>query len=102
MKANNQHLDGLVESLMTVQREAFAYMHVVGDNVPQQIQMLASLTAFVTKGTENMKSLEHEYRNLLTALEALVAGHLSLYLFPVSLLTHIIYEFRSPYQTTSV
>ena len=46
--------------------------------------MLASLTAFITKGTENMKYLEHEFRNLLTALEALMAGHLSSYLFPVS------------------
>ena len=54
--------------------------------------MLASLTRFITKGTENMKSLEQEFRNLLTALEAVVAGHLSPYLFPVSMLTKIMDE----------
>ena len=89
MKANNQRHDGLVESFKAVPKEGFEYVHAIGDSVTQQIQMLAYLTAFITKGTENKKSLEHEYWNLLTGLEALVAGHLSPYLFPVSMLTKI-------------
>ena len=52
LKANNQRLDGLVESLKTVQKDAFSYAHAVGDNVSQQVQMLASLTAFITKGSQ--------------------------------------------------
>ena len=78
-----------MESFKAVQKDAFEYAHSIGDSVIQQIQMLASLTGFITKGMENMKSLELEFRNLLTALEALVAGHLSPYLFPVSMLTKI-------------
>ena len=61
----------------------------MGDNVSQQVQMLASLTAFITKGSQTMISLEHEYRGILSALETLVAGHISPYLFPVSLLQRI-------------
>ena len=89
MKASNLRLDGLVESLKSVQKDSFEYEHSIGDSLTQQIQMLAPLTGFITKGTDNMKSLEYEFRNLLTALEALVAGHLSPYLFPVSMLTKI-------------
>ena len=57
---NNQRLDGIVESLKTAQKVAFTYVHAVGDNVSQQVQMLASLTAFITKDTQTMKSLEQE------------------------------------------
>ena len=57
MKANNLRLDGLVESLKAVQKDAFDYAHSIGDSVTHQIQMLASLTGFITKDTENMKSL---------------------------------------------
>ena len=89
LKANNQRLDGLVETLKTVQKDAFTYAHAVGDNVSKQVQMIASLTAFITKGTQTMKSLEQEYRGHLSAMETLVAGHISPYLFPVSLLHRI-------------
>ena len=65
LKANNQRLDGLVESWKTVQRDAFTYVHAVGDNVAQQIQMWASLIAFITNGTQTMKSLDQEYSSLL-------------------------------------
>ena len=75
---------------MTVQKDAFAYAHQVGDSTVKQFQMITSLTAFVTKGTENMKSFDHEYRNLLTALEALDADYLRPYFFQASLLTLII------------
>ena len=72
LKTNNQRLDCLVESLKAVQKQAFTYAQSVGDSVAEQVQMLASLTAFVTKGTENMKALEVEFRNILTALETLL------------------------------
>ena len=64
LRTNNQRLDGLVETLSAVQKEAFTYAHSVGDSVAEQVQMLASLIAFVTKGTENIKSLEIEFRNI--------------------------------------
>ena len=73
-------------------KDAFTYSHAVCDNVSQLVQMLASLTAFITNGTQTMKSLEQEYTSLLSALETLVAGHISPYLFPVSLLHHIMTE----------
>ena len=92
MKANNQLLDGLVESFKSVQKDAFAYTHSIGDSVIQQFQMLAPLTVFATKGTENIKYLDLEYRNLLTELETLVAGHISTYLFSASLLSRIMAE----------
>lgn len=92
MATSNKRIDDLVQTPKIAQTEAFSYAHHVSETAIHLMSTLAALSAYTTKTGDNLRAPEMEYFNMLTAVEALVSGKSSAYLFSISNISDIIYE----------